>query len=110
MDRRWLALPVILTAIFMAILDVFVVNVAAPSAAARPRDASGVLATAQQVGAAVGVAGAGTLYFAALPGDFAQAFQLATAWTLAGAGISALLALILAAPAGRLRAATSAAS
>src|SRR4051794_35515722 len=30
-DRRWLALPVVLTAIFMAILDVFVVNVAAPS-------------------------------------------------------------------------------
>jgi MFS family permease len=72
--------------------------------------ASGVLATAQQAGAALGVAGAGTLYFAALPGDFAAAFQIATAWTLAGAGIGALLALPLAAPAGRLRAATSAAS
>jgi hypothetical protein len=54
------------------------------------------------------VAGAGTLYFAAA--DAGTAFELATAWTLAGAGISALLALILAGPAGRLRAATSAAS
>jgi hypothetical protein len=41
--------------------------------------ASGVLATVQQVGAALGVAGAGTLFFAALPGDFASAFQLASA-------------------------------
>src|ERR671930_563532 len=30
-DRRWLILPVILSASFMAILDVFIVNVAAPS-------------------------------------------------------------------------------
>jgi EmrB/QacA subfamily drug resistance transporter len=65
--------------------------------------ASGVLATAQQAGAALGVAGAGTLYFAA-------AFQVATAWTLGGAAISALLARLLAAPAERLRAATSVAS
>jgi hypothetical protein len=72
--------------------------------------ASGVLATAQQVGAALGVAGAGTIYFAALPGDFGAAFELACGWTLAAAGISAALALILAGPAGRLRAATSAAS
>jgi EmrB/QacA subfamily drug resistance transporter len=70
--------------------------------------ASGVLVTVQQAGAALGVAGAGTLYFAA--GDAGAAFELATSWTLAGAGISALLALILAGPAGRLRAATSAAS
>jgi hypothetical protein len=70
--------------------------------------ASGVLVTVQQAGAALGVAGAGTLYFAAA--DAGMAFELATAWTLAGAGISALLALILAGPAGRLRAATSAAS
>jgi hypothetical protein len=54
------------------------------------------------------VAGAGTLYFAA--GDAGAAFELVTSWTLAGAGISARLALILAGPAGRLRAATSAAS
>ena len=30
-DRRWLILPVILTATFMAILDVFIVNVTSPS-------------------------------------------------------------------------------
>jgi predicted MFS family arabinose efflux permease len=73
--------------------------------------ASGVLVTVQQVGAAVGVAGAGTLFFAGLPGDYAGAFELASAWTVAGAGLSALLALVLAAaPATRLRTATSAAS
>ena len=78
--------------------------------AASAGSASGVLATVQQAGAAFGVAGAGTLFFAGLPGDFAAAFQLASAWTLAGAGISALLALVLAAgPATQLQAATSAA-
>jgi EmrB/QacA subfamily drug resistance transporter len=79
-----------------------------PAAAAG--SASGVLVTVQQVGAALGVAGAGTIYFAGLPGDFASAFQLATAWTVAAAGISAVLALILAGPTARMRAATSAAS
>lgn len=60
--------------------------------------ASGVVSTAQQVGNVLGVAGAGTVYFAVLgpaatATDHSEAFAVATGWTATFAVVGALCAL-----------------